>query len=112
MMKRVIMIILLLMTVLIPVAYVSAASNVPAEIKLVDVSVTAIVEKFDGNQNRLWIRLADDNGTIAEPYIIKNNSAGIYRISSNSGDYQIYVDTKGNTQVRACYIMSFAQNTR
>ena len=34
-------------------------------------------------------------------YSIKNNSAGTYVV----GPYEVYVDTKGNTQVRECYMV-------
>ena len=32
---------------------------------------------------------------------INNNAAGAYEV----GGYKVYVDTKGNDQIRACYIV-------
>jgi len=34
-------------------------------------------------------------------FTIANNSAGTYGV----GGYKVYVDTKGNTQIRECYIV-------
>jgi hypothetical protein len=34
-------------------------------------------------------------------FSINNNAAGTYTVH----EYKVYVDTKGNTQIRACYIV-------
>ena len=38
---------------------------------------------------------------ISETFTIKNNAESTYTV----GDYQVFVSTKGNTQIRACYIV-------
>jgi hypothetical protein len=37
-----------------------------------------------------------------ETFSIDNNVAGTYVV----GGYEVYVDTKGNTQIRACYVVN------
>ena len=66
----------------------------------------ASVEKLNGNQNRLTItvteRLSDGTSNmITVTFMINNNTADTY----NVGTYKVYVDTKGNTQIRECYIV-------
>ena len=74
--------------------------------KVVSVSAAAFVEKLNGNQNRLWITVTElhRDGTSTDyevSVLISNNAAGTYSV----GDYNVYVDTKGNDQVRACEIV-------
>jgi hypothetical protein len=83
-------------TVLIPATNVSVYSVTP----------TAYVEKLNGNQNRLFITVTVVylDGTMEKfewNGLIDNNAAGTYQV----GDYMVYVDTKGNTQIRECYIV-------
>jgi hypothetical protein len=67
---------------------------------------TAIVEHYSGPTNKLTItvtKIAAD-GTkevFSDSFIIDNNAAGAYTI----GPYKVYVATKGNTQIRECYIV-------
>lgn len=70
-----------------------------------EVSASAAVEKQGGNQNKLTITVEElySNGTknvITATLKIKNNAAGTYTV----GDYKVFVNTKGNDQIRACYI--------
>jgi len=70
------------------------------------VKVSAYVVKLNGNQNELTIVVSEyyTNGTVLiseSVHMINNNAAGVYRASG----YKVYVDTKGNTQIRACYIV-------
>jgi len=69
--------------------------------------VTASVEKLTGNQNRLTITVAElypdgRENVITNVFMIPNNAAGTYQV----GEYQVYVDTKGNIQIRACYVVN------
>ena len=69
--------------------------------------VTASVEKLNGNQNRLTITITEfyPDGTekvITESFMIKNNAADTYTV----GGYSVYVDTKGNIQIRQCEIVT------
>ena len=78
-----------------------------------NVKVDASVKQLNGNKNDLTI-------TVTETYVgffggqeivsvvetvktfsINNNAAGTYEV----GEYKVYVDTKGNTQIRECYIV-------
>jgi len=68
--------------------------------------ITAGVEKLNGNQNRLTITISElyPDGTeneITETFLIPNNAAGTYQV----GGYSVYVDTKGNIQVRRCEVV-------
>ena len=78
----------------------------PAVFYPVDVTPYASVEKLNGNKNNLTITIIEDYayGEIMEytkTFSIDNNAAGTYAV----GPYKVYVDTKGNTQIRACYIV-------
>jgi hypothetical protein len=70
------------------------------------VAASASVEKQNGNKNDLTITITGkySDGTtkvIAEKtFSIDNNAAGTYDV----GGYSVYVDTKGNNQIRECYI--------
>ena len=69
--------------------------------------VEASVEKLNGNQNRLTITITEfyPGGTenvITQSSMIKNNAADTYIV----GGYSIYVDTKGNIQIRQCEVVN------
>ena len=74
--------------------------------KLVGATVRASVLKVAGNKNELTITVTDlfCNGTeeVLEPmtFVIDNNAIGTYDVHG----YRVYVDTKGNIQVREIYI--------
>jgi len=74
---------------------------------LVSVDPFAVVEKLNGNKNNLTISLIEtysDGSTriLAEKtFSINNNAADTYEVSG----YNVYVETKGNVQIRACYIV-------
>ena len=72
----------------------------------VSASPSAYVEKLNGNKNNLTIKItenfSDGNVNIIEAtFSINNNAADTYQV----GMYKVYVDTKGNTQIRQCYIL-------
>jgi hypothetical protein len=67
---------------------------------------SAVVNQRNGHQNELTVKVTEtyQNRTtheISDTFTIKNNAEGIYTV----GDYKVFIDTKGNTQVRACYIV-------
>ena len=75
---------------------------------------TAYVTKLNGNKNDLTITITekrlygygDGNGeklVITKTFSINNNAIGIYDV----GGYQVYVDTKGNVQIREIYIVKY-----
>jgi hypothetical protein len=68
--------------------------------------VTAVVTKEKGNMNTLTISVTDffSDGTtteVTENFSINNNAADTYTV----GNHNVFVDTKGNDQIRACYIV-------
>ena len=68
--------------------------------------VSASVQKLSGNQNKLTITVNVylHNGEVIvykETFSINNNAADTYKV----GPYKVYVDTKGNDQIRACYFV-------
>ena len=70
------------------------------------INLAASVTKLNGNMNSLSITITETyaDGTvnkITKAFMIANNSAGVYVIDG----YKIYVDTKGNTQIRQLYII-------
>jgi len=72
-----------------------------------NIELSAFVEKLNGNQNNLTIDLKEvyfngNENDFTTTIKINNNSAGIYEV----GGYKVYVDTKGNTQIRDCYIVN------
>jgi len=74
--------------------------------KTVSTSATASVQKLTGNQNSLTVTVnvlrADGTTSTASATVkIDKNSAGTYQV----GIYKVYVDTKGNDQVRTCEIV-------
>ena len=72
-------------------------------------AVSAVVTKDKGNMNTLAITVkdhyfdfkADAMGECTKIFTINNNAAGTYDVCG----YKVYVDTKGNTQIRECYIV-------
>jgi hypothetical protein len=77
----------------------------PKEV-LANVLVSASVKKIPGNKNDLTITLTEvyTGGTkivSTKTFSIDNNAAGYYDV----GGYKVYVDTKGNDQIRACYVV-------
>jgi len=69
------------------------------------VTPSAQVNKLTGNKNLLTVVVTESfplaaAKTIETSFSIDNNSSGYYYV----GDYTVYVDTKGNTQIRECYI--------
>ncbi len=74
--------------------------------KTIHATPSAHVTQLNGNKNDLTItitqKLAD--GTIrplTKSFSINNNAAGTYTV----GSYRVYVNTKGNTQIRDCHIV-------
>ncbi len=82
-------------TVILPVVTVDSAT--PA----------ATVERLNGSENSLTVvvtELYSDGSTeeaFTEEILIRNNAADVYQV----GPYKVYVDTKGNDQIRECYIV-------
>ncbi|MDR0461673.1 MAG: bacterial Ig-like domain-containing protein [Nitrososphaerota archaeon] len=77
------------------------------QVKVVNVTPMAEVTKLTGNKNDLTITLTEElsDGTIStltKTFNIANNAANTYTV----GSYKVYVDTKGNTQIRACYLIT------
>ncbi|RHW32837.1 hypothetical protein D1B31_21055 [Neobacillus notoginsengisoli] len=71
-----------------------------------ETEVSAFVTKLKGNQNDLTITVTEHYtdgyvNEITETIRINNNAAGTYEV----GDNQVYVDTKGDTQIRECYVV-------
>jgi predicted acyl esterase len=74
--------------------------------KLDSLVPVAVVEKLNGNKNNLSIDVTEtyeDTKVVVHKKIfsIDNNAADTYVV----GPYKVYVDTKGNTQIRACYVV-------
>jgi len=72
---------------------------------VVEAIPTAWVKVISGNMNELFITINESfcNGTantITVAFMIRNNAAGFYTV----GPYNVYVDTKGNDQIRNIYI--------
>ena len=73
---------------------------------LIGITPSAFVTKLNGNKNDLTITVTEifSNGltnAITKTFSINNNAAGNYQVDN----YKVYVDTKGNTQIRECYII-------
>lgn len=69
--------------------------------------LSASVEQQRGSQNELTIRLVEtapngDEEVFEETISIKNNAAGTYVV----GNYNVYVNTKGNNRVRELYVVN------
>ena len=70
------------------------------------VTPVATVEKLKGNQNQLTIAVKESfpltpSRMEMTSFMINNNAAGYYPV----GKYTVYVDTKGNTQVRDIFVL-------
>ena len=73
---------------------------------LVEAIPTAFVNRLNGNQNELVITVTEvfDNGEtneITEHFMIRNNASGTFEV----GDYRVFVNTQGNTQIREIRIV-------
>ena len=72
-----------------------------------NVTPAAKVERLKGNQNKLTVVVTESysDGSTKEAFtkemLISNNAADIYQV----GPYKVYVNTKGNDQIRECYIV-------
>ena len=74
-------------------------------IHIVDAAAAASIAKLSGNKNNLTITITEtySDGSIekyTETFSIDNNAIGTYAVNL----YLVYVDTKGNDQIRACDI--------
>ena len=72
-----------------------------------DVAASAFVTKLSGSKNDLTITVVesyfDKTAKVFDSTIrINNNAAGVYAV----GDYSVFVNTKGNTQIRDCYLVA------
>jgi len=75
-------------------------------VNVISAILSASVEKLNGSKNNLTITVTEtyfDNTTnvIKQTFSIDSNSAGTYQV----GVYKVYVDTKGNTQIKDCHIV-------
>ena len=66
----------------------------------------AFVDKLKGNQNLLTITITEyftgkPPKSFSREFMIDNNAAGTYTV----GDYKVFVNTKGNVQIREIYIV-------
>ncbi|MFI6453998.1 M20/M25/M40 family metallo-hydrolase [Streptosporangium amethystogenes] len=80
--------------------YVTVANAV------IDAKPSAVVKKSKGNKNELTITVKQTHidgseSPVTATFTIDNNAAGTYAV----GDYKVYVETKGNTQVRSISIV-------
>jgi carboxylesterase type B len=74
--------------------------------QIVSATPEAFVTKLKGNKNDLTITVTERlRGEVinvyTETFTINNNAAGTYTV----GIYKVYVNTKGNVQIRDCYIV-------
>jgi predicted acyl esterase len=74
--------------------------------KLVELVSVASIKKLNGNKNELTIIITETyedsvEKVLTKTFTIDNNAANTYAIDR----YQVFVDTKGNDQIRACYIL-------
>ena len=88
-----------------PVTAVSSANTSHAH-TLVGVKSSASVKKLSGNKIDLTISVTESfsDGSVNAITItesVNNNSAGYHQV----GRYTVYVETKGNDQIRECYIV-------
>ena len=77
------------------------------ETTFVKATPTAWVKKLNGNTNELYITVTETycNGKTIKlelMFSIKNNAEGFYQV----GPYRVFVDTKGNDQIRQIYIVA------
>ena len=76
---------------------------------LVKAIATSKVTVVPGNTNHLFIAIDEQfsNGFIVsttEEFIIRNNAEGFYTIETGYATYRVFVNTKGNDQIRQIYI--------
>ena len=70
-------------------------------------TASATVNQLQGNQNELVINIYEiyvdgtESEDLTKTFLINNNDEGIYRV----GRYDVFVNTKGNNQVREIYIV-------
>jgi len=74
----------------------------------ISIHASAFVTKLNGNKNDLTVIVTHTYldgavSAVSEKFSINNNSAGNYAV----GGYVVYVDTKGNDQIRACQIIAY-----
>ena len=89
----------------------AAGASEWSEVVVVDTvesaTASAVVNQLQGNQNELVITINEiyvdgtESGDLTETFLINNNAEGIYRV----GRYDVFVNTKGNNQVREIYIV-------
>jgi len=70
----------------------------------------AYVTKLNGNKNDLTITVPElytDGTYLMTPNTISinNNAAATYKVATINDTYKVYVDTKGNIQIRECYFV-------
>ena len=68
---------------------------------------SAVVTQLKGNKNILTVTVTEHRPLVApvifvEDFTIDNNAIGEYEV----GEYTVYVNTKGNDQIRACYLVA------
>lgn len=111
--KRVIALLIMVMLIasIIPAA-VMAKSQVPTKIKVEGAEVYAecAASKVNGNKNILTITITDASGKTTKEFWINNNADGVYSITTEEGDYTVYVATYGNVKIDSFYFVSFEQN--
>ena len=76
------------------------------DVVVLDVDLDAVVTQLRGNQNELTVTVTEllSDGTtnvITETLLIDNNSD----VTVEVGEYQVFVSTRGNTQIRALHIV-------
>lgn len=65
-----------------------------------------MVTKLKGSTNELTVTVTETHvdgseSSVTSTFTIDSNSAGTYAV----GEYDVYVDTKGNTQVREIHLV-------
>ncbi len=77
----------------------------PLLLEATSATPAASIKKFIGNKNKLTITITEKffcgQNEYTKTFTINNNAAGTYTVDK----YKVYVDTKGNTQIRKCYIV-------
>jgi len=86
-------------------------NNVVLSYGIESVTASAYVTKLNGNMNNLTITITENFpdgtvNTITETFSINNNAAGTYTV----GAYSVYVDTKGNEQIRDCRVAGLSDS--
>lgn len=76
------------------------------EATVVETIPEASVEKAAGNRNLLTVTVTEvnyfgDENELVEEFSIRNNASGIYQV----GPYSVFVNTKGNDQIREVHIV-------